>query len=416
MGGRISTNTVAADTKIEYTRPPVYDYQRRIIDSPARFTITEAATKVGKSASHLIWLFEQPLALNLTEGQSVWWIAPVYGQAEIMFRRLRTQVSDKGFLKFNESKLTATYPSCAILAFKSAEKPDNLYGDDVYAAVFDEFTRAREEAWHALRSTLTATRGKCKFIGNVKGRKNWGHKLGMRAKNGEDKDYEYFKITAYDAAAAGLTTKDGRPFIEEIEDAKRDLPENVFNELYLAEASEDGSNPFGFDHIRRAIFGMSNLPPVCYGVDLAKKRDWTVITGLDRFGQICLWDRFQKDWKQTKETILALPPGKVTIDGTGVGDPIAEDIGRHRDLDVVIFTERSKQQLVEGLAYGLQNREVTAIAGVLQDELEAFEFEYTRTGVHYSVPAGMTDDAVYSLALARKNHANEAATGEISVW
>lgn len=407
---------MAEDPKIDYTRPPVFEYQRKIIDSLARFTITEAATKVGKSASHLIWLFEQPLALNLTEGQSVWWIAPVYGQAEIMFRRLRTQVSDKGFLKFNESKLTATYPSGAILAFKSAEKPDNLYGDDVYAAVFDEFTRAREEAWHALRSTLTATRGKCKFIGNVKGRKNWGHKLGMRAKNGEDKDYAYFKITAYDAAAAGLTTKDGRPFIEEIEDAKRDLPENVFNELYLAEASEDGSNPFGFDHIRRAIYGLSSNPPVCFGVDLAKKRDWTVITGLDRFGQICLWDRFQKDWKQTKETILSLTPGLITIDGTGVGDPIAEDIGRHRELDVVIFTERSKQQLVEGLAYGLQTREVTAIAGVLQDELEAFEFEYTRTGVRYTVPAGMTDDAVYSLALARKNHANEAASGEISVW
>lgn len=405
-----------ADAKIEYTRPPVFDYQRAIIDSPARFTVTEAATKVGKSASHLIWLFEQPLALNLTEGQSVWWIAPVYGQAEIMFRRLRTQVSDKGFLKFNESKLTATYPSGAILAFKSAEKPDNLYGDDVYAAVFDEFTRAREEAWHALRSTLTATRGKCKFIGNVKGRKNWGHKLGMRAKNGDDKDYAYFKITAYDAAAAGLKTKDGRPFIEEIEDAKRDLPENVFNELYMAEASEDGSNPIGFDHIRRAVFGLSSNPAVCYGIDLAKKRDWTVITGLDRFGQICHWDRFQKDWKQTKETILSLPPGLITIDGTGVGDPIAEDIGRHRELDVVIFTERSKQQLIEGLAYGIQNRETTVLAGVLQDELEAFEFEYTRTGVRYTVPAGMTDDAVYSLALARKNHKNQAATGEYSIW
>jgi len=401
---------------INYTRPFVYPYQRAIIDSPARFTVTEAATKVGKSASHLIWLFEQPLAMDLKEGQSVWWIAPVYGQAEIMFRRLRTQLSDKGFLRFNESKLTATYPSGAIFAFKSAEKPDNLYGDDVYAAVFDEFTRAREEAWHALRSTLTATGGKCKFIGNVKGRKNWGHKLGMRAKNGQDKDYAYFKITAYDAAAAGMKTKDGRPFIEEIEDAKRDLPENVFNELYLAEASEDGSNPFGFDHIRRAIFGLSSLPPVCFGIDLAKKRDWTVITGLDKFGQICHWDRFQKDWKQTKETILSLPSGKITIDGTGVGDPIAEDIGRHRDLDVVIFTERSKQQMVEGLAYDLQNRKVTAIAGVLQDELEAFEFEYTRTGVRYSVPDGMTDDAVYSLALARKNLATEAAQGEYSIW
>jgi hypothetical protein len=44
-------------------------------------------------------------------------------------------------------------------AGKSGEKPDGLYGEDVFAAVIDEASRMREEAWHALRSTLTATRG-----------------------------------------------------------------------------------------------------------------------------------------------------------------------------------------------------------------------------------------------------------------
>jgi hypothetical protein len=402
---------------IKYDRPFVFAYQREIIDAPERFTVTAAATKVGKSASHLIWLFERPLVMNLKPGHQVWWVAPVYGQAEIMFNRLRNQLQGKDHFKFNESKLTATYPTGAVMSFKSAEKPDNLYGDDVYAAVFDEFTRAREEAWFALRSTLTATGGPCKFIGNVKGRKNWGYKLGVKAKNGEDPNYRFFKITAYDAADAGMLTKDGRPFLEEIEAAKKDLPEHVFQELYLAEASEDGSNPFGLDHIARAVFGMSKNTAVCYGVDLAKKHDWTVITGLDAFGNVCYFDRFQLDWKQTKERILALPRVKICIDSTGVGDPIAEEIAGARDVEQFVFTPRSKQQLMEGLAFAIQNRQVTILDGVMKDEMDSFEFEYTRSGVRYTAPAGLHDDCVCSLALAKHVHKEAAmSNGEISIW
>jgi hypothetical protein len=406
-------------TKINYTRPFLYPYQKAIVDSPARFTCTEAATKVGKSASHLIWLFEQPLALNLKAGQSVWWVAPVYGQVEVMFNRLKNQLSDRDFLKFNETKLTATYPTGAVMHFKSGEKPDNLYGDDVYAVVTDEASRFREESWHAIRSTLTSTGGKCKMIGNVRGRKNWFYKLCQKIKNGNDPNYEYFKITAYDAAAAGMRTKDGRAFSEEIEDAKQVLPDNVFKELYLAEASEDGSNPFGLQHILRATFPLSTLPPVCFGVDLAKGKnngDWTVITGLDTFGQVCYFDRFQKDWLLTTQSILSLPPGIICIDATGLGDPVAEPIARARETELFIFTPRSKQQLMEGLAASIQKRETTVLEGVMKDEMDSFEFEYTRSGVTYTAPSGMHDDCVCSLALAAKVHEKAKHAGEISVW
>jgi hypothetical protein len=37
----------------------------------------------------------------------------------------------------------------------------------------------------------------------------------------------------------------------------------------------------------------------------------------------------------------------------------------------------------------------------MQDEMESFEFEYTRTGVKYNAPDGMHDDTVNALALAR---------------
>jgi phage FluMu gp28-like protein len=379
--------------QINYQRPFLTTYQQAILDAPERYTITAAATKCGKTASHIIWIFEQ--ALQLKDNQSVWWIAPVYQQAEIAFRRMKSQVSEKDFFISNESKLTLILPNGARIEFKSGEKPDNLYGDDVYAAVVDEASRMREESWYALRSTLTATKGKCKMIGNVKGKKNWFYKLGERARLGEA-DYKFFKITAYDAAKEGILD------IEEIEQAKKDLPEFVFKELYLAEPSDDNSNPFGLDNIRKCYAPISNGTPIAFGIDLAKYTDWTVITGLDNENKVCYTERFQGDWMQTKQKIINVV-GRIPahIDATGVGDPIVEDLQRILpNIKGFKYTSQSKQQLMEGLVMEIQQHTIFFPEEPYGFELENFEYEYTRTGVKYSAPSGMHDDAVNSIALA----------------
>ena len=158
--------------ELKIVSPKLTSYQKDILDSDERFTITEAATKCGKTFSHIYWLFREAHKGKL--GWNYWWVAPVYGQAEIAFNRMKAKVAGNAYYKINISKLTITTPIGTVIQFKSAENPDNLYGEDVYAAVFDEFTRAREEAWHALRSTLTATKAKCKLIGNAKGKKKLG--------------------------------------------------------------------------------------------------------------------------------------------------------------------------------------------------------------------------------------------------
>jgi len=379
--------------QINYQRPFLTTYQQAILDAPERYTITAAATKCGKTASHIIWIFEQ--ALLLKDNQSVWWIAPVYQQAEIAFRRMKSQISEKDFFISNESKLTLILPNGARIEFKSAEKPDNLYGDDVYAAVVDEASRMREESWYALRTTLTATKGKCKMIGNVKGKKNWFYKLGERARLGEA-DYKFFKITAYDAAKEGILD------IEEIEQAKKDLPEFVFRELYLAEPSDDNSNPFGIDNIRKCYAPLSTGTPIAFGIDLAKYTDWTVITGLDNMNRVCYTERFQGDWMQTKQKIINVV-GRIPahIDATGVGDPIVEDLQRILpNIKGFKYTSQSKQQLMEGLVMEIQQHSIFFPEEPYGFELENFEYEYTRTGVKYSAPSGMHDDAVNSIALA----------------
>jgi phage FluMu gp28-like protein len=382
-------------------------YQTAMINCEERFACIESSTKAGKTFAMIVWLFEQ--ALNCKANQAVTWLAPVYSQAAIAFNRLRNQINERRFFRVNESRLELTLPNGAIINFKSADSPDNLYGNDCYAAVLDEASRMSEAAWIAIRSTLTATNGPAKIISNVKGRKNFAYKLAMKAKAGEP-GYFYKRVTCWDAVDAGILK------LEEIEAAQRDLPESVFQELYMAEASEDSGNPFGIDHIRRCVFPLSKNRTVCYGIDLAKKNDWTVITGLDQFGNVSYFERFQTDWKQCVERIIALPAGLITIDSTGIGDAVAEQIARVRDTEMFVFTQRSKQQLMEGLAFAIQNRNVTILEGIMRDELDSFEYVYTENGVRYSGPSGMHDDCVCSLALAVKNLDAFKLQGEFGIW
>ena len=55
---------------------------------------------------------------------------------------------------------------------------------------------------------------------------------------------------------------------------------------------------------------------------------------------------------------------------------------------------------MEGLTVAIQTRQVTFPDGWLRNELEIFEYNYTRTGVRYEAPQGMHDDGVCALALA----------------
>jgi hypothetical protein len=421
--GRIGHATKEIMPTIEYERPFIYPYQKAILDSKARFTVCEAATKVGKTASHIIWLFEQ--ALVLKEGQAVWWVAPSVGQAKIAYDRMKLQITNKDLFTSNETNRVITLITGGKLEFKTAENPDALYGDDVYAAVFDEFTRARETAWFALRSTLTSTGGKCKFIGNVKGKRNWGHKLAMKAKGGNEQDYEYFKITAYDAAECGMMTKDGRLFIEEISAAKRDLPDHVFKELYLAEPSEDGTHPFGLKFIELCCHpGMSTRETICYGIDLARKIDWVSIIGLDQLGAMSHRQTFTKvGWQTTIDTIKVLPQKPMAMDSTGVGDVVVSQVEPFQSqLEPVIFTQASKQMLMEGLAVAIQSRKIIIAddgdvqngTGRVRHQLEQFEMVYTRTGVKYSAPEGEHDDDVVALALAWHKYKTASSVGQYS--
>ena len=55
---------------------------------------------------------------------------------------------------------------------------------------------------------------------------------------------------------------------------------------------------------------------------------------------------------------------------------------------------------MEGLVMEIQQHTIFFPEEPYGFELENFEYEYTRTGVKYSAPSGMHDDAVNSISLA----------------
>lgn len=313
---------------IKINKPDLSGYQSEILYSKKRFTVTEASTKSGKTFSHLYWIFElshggnrQWYYQSVKPGWNFWWVAPVYSQAKIAFDRIARKVAPSGKYKMYKNDLIIETPLETIIHFKSAEKYNNLYGEDVYGAVFDEFTRAREEAWFALRSTLTHTKAPCKFIGNYTGSTNWGHKLGKKA-NDPNGEYEYFLITALDAVNAGILD------IKEVEQARKDLPQSVFDALYMAKGSLDESTLFfedGIDNLFTNDF-------IKHGADHFISADIAAF-GSDRF-VLGVWKGFvlveiiEKDKIDPKEIELlirhlankySVPQSNIVYDADGLG-------------------------------------------------------------------------------------------------
>lgn len=404
---------------LEFERPHLYPKQFAAIFETKRYSLIEASTKAGKTSGCIAWITE--MAMNGREGWNYWWVAPVSDQALIAFRRMRRSLPTDSFTA-NISLKTITLINGTVIWFKSGDKPDSLYGEDVYGVVLDEASRMKEEAYIAVRTTLTYTKAPIRIIGNVRGRKNWFFKMARRAERdqmlGVDSNAAYHKIVASDAVAAGVLDQ------KEIDDARNEMPEAWWKELYFAEASDDGGNPFGQQHLDAITKPetepgsgvVSKKAPRAWGWDLAKKRDYFVGIALDEDGAICRFIRHHHmPWGEVKNVIVSntgsLP---ALVDETGVGDPIVEDVQRMMGWNVqhgvtaegcnlqgFVFTPGSKQRLMEGLAAAIQGRSVWIAANVVKEELEQFEFEYTRTGVRYAAPEGYFDDCVCALALAR---------------
>ena len=369
--------------------PRMHAGQLDVLRQAKRFNGLMCGRRFGKTTFGEILAAEKAI-----EGKRIGWFAPTY---KILDEAWRNSVKTLAPITSGSNKTEGRIElvTGGSLEFWSLDKPDAGRSRKYHDIFVDEagLVRNLRDSWlGAIRPTLTDYRGGAWFLGTPKGTGYF-----TQIQNFPDKfgDWAFFRKGTVD-----------NPFIDaaEIEEARRQMPENIFNQEYLGIPDDDGGNPFGLDAIRRC-FGEIESPGdvFCWGIDLAKSHDYTWAIALDRSSQVVYSERWQLPWSETRKKIIDLiGDAPALIDSTGVGDPVVEDIARECDgAEGFKFTRTSKQQLMAGMRTDIQLSSVRFDDEALLHELEVFSYEYTPGGgVTWSAPSGFHDDGVCALALA----------------
>jgi len=382
-----------------------HDGQRVIMNHDARFRIVACGRRWGKSEMCAHLALERALGKpNMT----VWWVAPAYGQAnDFGFDKVKPLLSpdvladDPKRTKPREISLV----NGSIISFRSAEREDSLRGGGVNFLIIDEAGSIPERAWtDELRPTLSDTLGDMIAIGTPKGR-NWFYRWFQRGKSVDHPD-----VASWQAP----TNQNSHVPDSEIESAKEDMPERVFEQEYRAEFVDDTGSVFG--DIREHNIEEYTLPvsvgestsPYRIGVDFARFDDYTVAIALDGDERVVAFKRIQQTtWDRILTVIQRLAdrytPNVVALDATR-DNKVVEDIEREGyQVDPIRFTPQKKRTLIDNLITELETGRISipASANVLVNELKMYEFEKSDTGqISYSAPSGFHDDCVDALALA----------------
>lgn len=326
-----------------------------------------------------------------------WWIAPTYDLTRPIWRKM-LRLAPPGWItgtKGGESQPDFLELGPARIEFKSADHPERLVAEGLRRVVIDECGIVKESVWtESIMPALMDFSAPAMLGGTPKGR-NWFYRMYLRGKDPEDTEVESFGGSSYE-----------NPFIpaEEVKRLAGEMPQRLHRQEILAEFLDDEGAVFR--GVRKCVAPMSKGLTTAIGVDLAKHQDFTVLHGLDAAGNTTYFDRFREiSWPLQKDRITSAASrgGQVLMDSTGIGDPILDDLTKAGvDVDGYKFTNASKQRLIESLAMAIEEQRVgLPDEPVLLNELEAFEYETTKSGAtRYSAPEGAHDDCVIALALA----------------
>lgn len=390
-------------------------YQLDIHNSPSRFRVVKIGRRGGKTE----------LAVNEIIKRSVevpglyWIVAPSYRQVKsIIWTRLKAILRADSSWVYNENELSAVHEELGTkIELRGADNEDSLRGVGLHGAVLDECAMLKSNVWpEIIRPMLADKQGWALFISTPRGR-NWFYDIFTKGGSRTNSGWESWSYP---------TTINRYIPVEEVEQAKKDMSERLFQQEFLAEFLNDETGVFKriMTCVVGSYAGAKEGRFYVMGVDLAKTQDFTVLCVMDSVTRaVVAFERFQDvSWKEQKLRIQELSRrynnALCIVDSTGVGDPIYEDLGFSGvSVEGFKFTNESKNQLIENLAIALEQRLITfPREEVLVTELQQYEYQITEKGrITYSAPDGKHDDCVIGLALATwgiRGYLKEAAIYE----
>ena len=395
--------------------PKQRDMVQEIISSAAKYHVACVGRQFGKS----LMAINLSLYWMINNGPvKVLWVSPVYSQTTKVQKELMQAIGASGLVKnCNYSDNYIRLKNGSEIIFRSAEKYDNIRGLTVDYGILDEAAFMKEDAWKEAIKPVFLVRGKkVLFISTPKG-KNWFHELYQLARSNDYENYKAYTGSSYDTPYIN---------IEEIEDAKRTLPPNVFQQEYLAKFIDSGGEVFSnLESNIMPTWGQNNSKIYC-GVDLGKQEDFTVATFMNAQGQVIdIYRANAQEWTQmTREIITRVKRYNATvmIEVNSIGDVIYEQVkNQWADTHPFVTTSKSKNEIIEGLILDM-NEDTIGIPDshtfpALLSELEVFTYEYNpkTRNIRYGHPSGLHDDCVISLAIANYNRKQNKTLGTYAV-
>lgn len=254
--------------------PQLHVGQQIILDNPARFKVATCGRRFGKTVIGTYWLAGSPG--SAVDGFPVAYFAPTYKLLLDVWATLKYML--KPLIKrANQTEMRIDLVTGGKIDFWTLEDKDAGRGRKYARIVIDEAAHARylNEVWErAISPTLTDLEGDAWFISTPRGM-NFFYDLYMRGDNPAYLEWASFQMPT--------TTNTFIPHCD-IELARREMPELIFRQEYLAEFVTFGAGMVKPEHI---LTGEPRTKlPVVLGVDLAisskEGADFTSIVAMSR--------------------------------------------------------------------------------------------------------------------------------------
>lgn len=203
----------------------------RLTPRPAQFTILEdkrrfrsvvAGRRFGKTYLSAMEMLVHGAGRT---AQTIYYVAPTFALAkDVQWEPLKAMTRPLWKAQPNESELYIDLTTGSRIRLRGADKPDRLRGPGIDFLVLDEFADIDVRAWNTvLRPALADKQGRALFIGTPKGR---NHFYDIHSKGEANPEtWGTYRFTTLDG---GNVTQ------AEIEQARRDMPERMFRQEYLA--------------------------------------------------------------------------------------------------------------------------------------------------------------------------------------
>ncbi len=152
------------------------------------------------------------------------WVAPSHSQSRIGLDQI-SSIIPRQHREVNRTLSEIYLPNGSKILFRSGERWDNLRGEGLVCAVLDEAAFLDERVWtEAVRPALSDHKGDALLISTFNG-ENWFYHRFRNALETDNDQWESWRFRTLD-----------NPFIDpaEVEEAKRNLPREVFEQEYEA--------------------------------------------------------------------------------------------------------------------------------------------------------------------------------------